>query len=789
MNKTLACLLLLLAACKDGKPADDSGIPQDSPPDDSSVDDSSVDDSSTPEDADNDGYTADDDCDDDNAAIHPGAAELCDGVDNDCDGTVDIGATDMGSWYADGDQDGYGSGEPTLACDPPEGTSSRGDDCDDADGAIHPDAEESDCADPVDYNCDGSVGYADGDGDGSPACQDCDDAEARAYPGATEVCDGIDNSCDGNIDEGVTTTYWQDADNDGYGDPGAALSACEQPSGSSTNAEDCDDTNTNVSPSATELCDGVDNDCDSTIDEDDSADASTWFADADSDGFGDAAVSTASCAAPSGFVSDDTDCDDSDSLAFPGAAPLDDATQCMRDHDLDDYGDSSASGGPVAGTDCDDSDGTVYPGADEDGGLGTSAGDGQDNDCDGYSDEGMIYGSGGDGAAAITADTDWSSIGGACTAVSALANRSVTVADSSALSVGDKVMLVNLQGSSSSSAALGAWELLDVSVVNGTTVRFVDPIAGTYGVGGNSDLTGQVVALFRVPQLSSLSVASGATLRGPVYDGSCGGVMPILVTGATTVDGAISMDAAGYSGGAQNTSYNHTGEQGASYTGVGSSSYLAHLGGGGGGGLSGASCTNCEGNGGGGGHGGAGTDGQQSNPSLGYGGVGGATYGDAQLLAMTLGSGGGAGANDQSVEVGIGGAGGAGGGAVLLRSLALTINGTVSANGEDGEIGCALNSNWCGTAAANQSEAEAGGGGAGGAVYLMSGNLSAVNDSVLATGGLGQLSGSSWARYSGDGGDGRVRVDATLINGLSAADGASEADAVCEPDPGSFQAP
>ena len=99
---------------------------------------------------------------------------------------------------------------------------------------------------------------------------DCDDFNANVNPAATEVCDGIDNNCDGNIDEGGggSTTWYFDADADGYGDPNVSQIACDSPGPSWVDNDlDCDDLNANVNPAATEVCDGVDNNCDGTIDE------------------------------------------------------------------------------------------------------------------------------------------------------------------------------------------------------------------------------------------------------------------------------------------------------------------------------------------------------------------------------------------------------------------------------------------------------------------------------------------------------------------------------------------
>ena len=179
-------LFFTLAACKDessdvGSDSTITGTDSDTPDDTNAPDDTSA-----PTDNDGDGVPADEDCDDNNAEVFPGAAESCDGLDNNCDGSVDEGV--LSTFYVDGDGDGYGdTAQPVEACEAPEGASALGDDCDDEDAAFNPGASETDCDDPNDYNCDGSTGFADNDSDGFAACQECDDGDAAVNPDATEV--------------------------------------------------------------------------------------------------------------------------------------------------------------------------------------------------------------------------------------------------------------------------------------------------------------------------------------------------------------------------------------------------------------------------------------------------------------------------------------------------------------------------------------------------------------------------------------------------------------------------
>ncbi len=174
----------------------------------------------------------------------------------DATATIDNGTCSYGSttWYFDGDNDGFG--------DPNNSTSAS--------------------SQPSGYVADNT---------------DCNDNDANNYPGNTEVCDGSDNDCDGQVDEGVQNTYYADNDGDGYGDSSNSTQACSAPSGYVTNSSDCDDNDANNYPGNTEVCDGSDNDCDGQVDE---GVQNTYYADSDGDGYGDSSNSTQACSAPSG---------------------------------------------------------------------------------------------------------------------------------------------------------------------------------------------------------------------------------------------------------------------------------------------------------------------------------------------------------------------------------------------------------------------------------------------------------------------------------------------------------
>jgi hypothetical protein len=391
------------------------------------------DDSNSLVDADWDGYSLESDCNDADPLIHPGAAEVCDGVDNDCNGDVDDHPVDIGSYFLDADGDGAGDPAKTVtSCDEPKGYVLNDLDCDDSNAEVRPglaevcDGIDNDCDVEIDEEAsDATYWYADLDGDlygnaqSGTAIQceapdgyvttptDCNDEDPTIHPDGVEICDAkviegvehTDEDCDGladDEDDSVTgtTTFYEDTDDDGHGDPTKPTEACLLPDGYAALGDDCDDDETSVHPGSAELCgDGLDNDCDKAIDEAGDDAPAQWWADDDGDGFGDpgAPFGTLSCENPGGQASNDDDCDDGDVSVHPGAAETwYDGTDsdCAGDDDFDQDADGVEA--ESWGLDCDDTDPMVLPGAPE------TCANGADDDCDGVADEcsgiGWIYG-------------------------------------------------------------------------------------------------------------------------------------------------------------------------------------------------------------------------------------------------------------------------------------------------------------------------------------------------------------------------------------------------------------
>ncbi len=269
------------------------------------------------EDPNGDGNPLNDDTDGDGIPdyLDPSACgvEVCNGMDDDCDGLVDdadpsLDLATASNWQADADGDGFGNPAGSVrACLQPPGMVADGTDCDDSDPTVN--------------------------------------------PAAPELCDGLDNNCNGQIDEIPPTTWYYDGDGDDYGDPTTGLDSCPAPVGYVADNTDCDDSNAQIHPAAIELCNGIDDDCDALADDDDpDALDTTWYLDSDGDDYGDPSSSVSACAPPPGYIADPDDCDDNDDTVNPAALEVCDG----RDNDCDGIVDGSCDSAGDTGDTGDD---------------------------------------------------------------------------------------------------------------------------------------------------------------------------------------------------------------------------------------------------------------------------------------------------------------------------------------------------------------------------------------------------------------------------------------------------
>ena len=324
----------------DGVPDEDDGCPKTPDPNQEDNDLDGKGDICDPDD-DNDQVPDEQDCAPLDGKIYPDAKDdTCDGIDNDCDGATDedVPATGPGSDPCTDDDDGDGDPDAT--------------DCAPLDPSIHKGAPEA--CDDVDTDCDGNLNDEDasgctvffqdkdGDGFGAPGpskchCEgsgawtslvdtDCSDTKNNAYPGAQETCDGVDNDCNGAIDEGGAkgcTNWILDGDKDGWGKTGEVQCLCS-PVAPYTAAQggDCEDGDAAISPDGVEVCNSIDDNCNGQVDEGEGKTGCvTLLVDADGDGYGVATQSKCLCKPAAPYTATTGgDCNDADGASFPGAA-------------------------------------------------------------------------------------------------------------------------------------------------------------------------------------------------------------------------------------------------------------------------------------------------------------------------------------------------------------------------------------------------------------------------------------------------------------------------------------
>ena len=257
-------------------------------------------------------------------------------LDSDCDDgvacTIDRCNADTGLCRRIApDADGDGHGE--AACTSAKGTP-LGDDCDDADPLAYTGATEVCDAAGRDEDCDSATyGTRDADGDSSidirccnaTTCgSDCDDMRSSVHPSASEACDGLDNDCNGLVDDATLRTWYRDADHDGFGISAMPVTAACAPADYASVGGDCNDTNASVNPGTAEVCNGIDDNCVGGPDE---GVLVRYYADCDRDGWG-AGTATLGCAPPMTppascstalWLTVSGDCNDDDASVHPGS--------------------------------------------------------------------------------------------------------------------------------------------------------------------------------------------------------------------------------------------------------------------------------------------------------------------------------------------------------------------------------------------------------------------------------------------------------------------------------------
>jgi len=369
------------------------------------------------------------DCNDNNANVRPTATEICNTIDDNCNGQINEGIS-FTTFYADADGDGFGN--PNLSqssCVTVLGYVLNNTDCNDASALIKPTAVE--ICNAIDDNCNGQINeglvflnyYIDSDFDGYGAGTaqssciplgnsyvtnnfDCNNNNAAIKPFTAEICNGIDDNCNALIDDGLSfINYYADSDNDGYGAGSETNSCISLGTGYVTNNTDCNNSNASIRPNAVEICNGIDDNCNNLID--DGITFVNYYIDTDSDGYG-AGTAINACSNPGpGYVANNLDCNNTNAAIRPGATEIcnaiddncnnliDDGLTFVNyyiDTDSDGFGSGTAtnscsnpgSGYVINNTDCNNNNPDIRPNAIE---ICNAV----DDNCNGLINEGIVF--------------------------------------------------------------------------------------------------------------------------------------------------------------------------------------------------------------------------------------------------------------------------------------------------------------------------------------------------------------------------------------------------------------